>query len=425
MTTFTIARTWRDAPWQLLDDMTLEGKRVAILGAGIMGTSLALFLARRNVDVSLFEREDAPVTCASRWNEGKIHLGYLYGADPSMRTALHLLPGGLAFGRLISELVGSSIAPHTTPDDDIYLVHRRSVVDADALASSFDKISALVREHAGAGDYLADVSAARARALSPGELRHFTDSDEIVAGFLTPERSVNTRWVADGLCAAVQNEPRIRLHTNVTIQHAGPVDSVDGQWRVRGEPELDERFDVVVNALWNGRLEIDRAAGVQPQPGWSHRYRLSVFARTRDVVDIRSSVVAVGPFGDIKNYNGRDFYLSWYPVGLMAESNAVSLETPQPLAGAERERFIADVRVALGSIIPPTTQIFEAAEELKVEGGFVFALGRGSIGDPASTLHRRDRFGVHRLGRYFSVDTGKYSTAPWLAKNLAKEICGD
>jgi len=194
---------------------------------------------------------------------------------------------------------------------------------------------------------------------------------------------------------------------------------------VRGDPDVDERFDIVVNALWNGRLEIDKAAGVQPEPGWSHRYRLCVFAQTREVVDIRSAVVAVGPYGDIKNYNGRDFYLSWYPVGLMAESEAVSLVKPQSLNSAEKTKFIADVRVALASILPATTQVFEMAEELNVEGGFVFAMGRGSLKDPTSTLHRRDRFGVRRHGNYFSVDTGKYSTAPWLANHLAREICGD
>jgi hypothetical protein len=399
--------------------------RVAILGAGIMGTSLALFLARRNIEVSLFDREDAPMACASRWNEGKIHLGYLYGADPSMRTARHLLPGGLAFGRLISDLVGSDIAPHTTPDDDIYLVHRRSVVNAEALTSSFKKVSALVRNHAQASDYLADVSAARAIPLSREELQDLSDSEEIVAGFRTPERSVNTRWVADGLCSALRNETRIRLYTGVTIRSAVPVGSVEGAWRVQGEPDLDESYDVVVNALWNGRLEIDLAAGMKPETGWSNRYRLCVFARTRDDVNVRSAVIAVGPFGDIKNYNGRDFYLSWYPTGLVAENNAIALEKPQPLTAGGKDKFIADVRAGLESIMPPTAQIFEAAEEFRVEGGFVFALGRGSIGNPRSTLHRRDRFGIRRHGGYFSIDTGKYSTAPWLAENLAKEICGD
>jgi hypothetical protein len=67
----------------------------------------------------------------------------------------------------------------------------------------------------------------------------------------------------------------------------------------------------------------------------------------------------------------------------------------------------------------------EAAAEVRVEGGFVFAKGQGALSDPRSTLHRRDRFGVRRRGSYLSVDTGKYSTAPLLARSLAAEICGD
>lgn len=84
--------------------------RVAILGAGIMGCSVALFLARRGADVSLFDAADRPFTSASRWNEGKIHLGYLYSADPSLRTADHVLPGGLHFRPLVEELLDSSLA---------------------------------------------------------------------------------------------------------------------------------------------------------------------------------------------------------------------------------------------------------------------------------------------------------------------------
>jgi hypothetical protein len=45
----------------------------------------------------------------------------------------------------------------------------------------------------------------------------------------------------------------------------------------------------------------------------------------------------------------------------------------------------------------------------------VFAHGGGSLADPAAALHQRDRFGVRRAGNWYSVDTGKYSTAPWLA----------
>lgn len=65
----------------------MSRRRVAVLGAGIMGCSVAIQLARRGFDVTVFDRETAPMAAASRWNEGKIHLGYIYGADPTRHRA--------------------------------------------------------------------------------------------------------------------------------------------------------------------------------------------------------------------------------------------------------------------------------------------------------------------------------------------------
>jgi glycine/D-amino acid oxidase-like deaminating enzyme len=396
--------------------------RVAILGAGIMGASLALNLARRGREVVLFDRADAPVTGASRWNEGKIHLGYLYGADPTLETARRVLAGGLAFGRLVSELIDADLSGHVTIGDDLYLVHRRSVVDAETLAAHFDAVDALVRAQPDARGYLDDVSAARSTRLAPGRLAELADPDEIVAGFSVPERSVNTLWLADRLAAALEAELRIELRTGVTVTACEAVGAADGAWRVRGTPDVDERFDKVVNALWEGRLEIDLTAGLRPDAPWSHRYRRALFARTCRELTVPCAVVAVGPFGDVKNYDGRNFYLSWYPAGLVAEGTEVTLPAPPPLSPHGERELIAEMRLALEARMPWAGQIFEAAEEIRVVGGYVFAQGQGSLADPRSTLHRRDRFGVRRLGNYLSVDTGKYSTAPWLALNLADEI---
>ncbi len=114
---------------------------IAVLGAGIMGSSIALFLARRGANVSLFDAAHAPFTGASRWNEGKIHLGFLYAGDRSLRTAQRLLPGGLAFKDLVEELTGQSLDNVTSPSDDIYLVHKESVVDSTDMARRFQSIS--------------------------------------------------------------------------------------------------------------------------------------------------------------------------------------------------------------------------------------------------------------------------------------------
>lgn len=389
------------------------GARIAVLGAGIMGACLSLYLARRKRDVVLFDAAAAPLQGASRWNEGKIHLGYLYAGDPSLETARRVLPGGLAFKSLIEDLIGGGLRD-VTQADDIYLVHRDSVAPPEAVGGYFAAVSQLVREADGARGYLVDVSAARARALSRAEIAELADPDEIVAGFSAPERSVATVALADRLAAALAAEPRIAFRGNT---HVSRVREDDGGWSVEGEP-----FDWVVNALWHGRLAVDAAAGLAPAPGWSHRYRVSAFIRTIRAIEAPSAVVAIGPFGDVKNYNGRDFYVSWYPAGLLAESAALAPPAPPRLDGASKQRIAADIARGLGRLVPGVNEVFGSAERVEIEGGYVFAQGDGSLADPAATLHRRDRFGVRRRGKYISVDTGKYSTAPLIARELANEI---
>ena len=117
-------------------------------------------------DVCLFDRESAPLAGVSRWNEGKIHLGYLYAADPSLETARRVIPGGLKFGPLISELIETDIAPYVTEQDEFYLVHREFVVGPDAARATLDRVSALLREQSDFPRYLVDVSGAHCRQLS-------------------------------------------------------------------------------------------------------------------------------------------------------------------------------------------------------------------------------------------------------------------
>ncbi|HEX8944702.1 MAG TPA: FAD-dependent oxidoreductase, partial [Gemmatimonadaceae bacterium] len=66
--------------------------RIAILGGGMLGVCTALELARRGRPVTLIEGATRLLDGASRWNEGKIHLGFLYAADPTLSTATRLIP---------------------------------------------------------------------------------------------------------------------------------------------------------------------------------------------------------------------------------------------------------------------------------------------------------------------------------------------
>lgn len=397
--------------------------RVAILGAGIMGCSVALFLARRGADVSLFDAADRPFTSASRWNEGKIHLGYLYSADPSLRTADHVLPGGLHFRPLVEELLDSSLASVITAEDDIYLCHRQSVVSPGAMRTYMQQVSQRVRAHADAPRYLADVSGCQTHQLTVAELDALTSSPDIVAGFRVPERSVETTWIADHFVAAVAAEKRIEPCMNTRITAVRPLaESTDGPWRVETSVGAFAPYDYVVNALWQGRLAIDQTAGLPPAGVWSNRYRQSLFLRSAKEVTAPCVVIATGPFGDIKNYNRRDFYLSWYRDGLRADSSAVAPPDIDSFPMANPRQLSASILDHLEALLPWVAGIREQAERMSIEGGWVFAAGRGALSDPASTLHRRSDYGVVRLGGYISVDTGKYSTAPWVARKLADRL---
>jgi glycine/D-amino acid oxidase-like deaminating enzyme len=397
--------------------------RVAVLGAGIMGSSVALELARRGADVVLVDAADAPFSGASRWNEGKLHLGFLYAGDPSLSTARSVLPGGLAFVDRVRELTGCDPTPAISAQDDLYLVHRDSVVNADAMRSRFSELSNLVRAQPAANRYPGDPSDGRMHELTRHELAELAGAEAIVAAFRVPERSIATTWVAERYLDALRAEPRIACCMATRVDGVRAVEHGSRQrWRVDADRSIDGEFDAVVNASWAGRLRIDRSVGLVAAPGWSHRYRVSLFVRTCRPLACSSMVICTGPFGDIKNYNGRDFYLSWYPAGLLVEGHDLAPPRVPVLSGAMRQSVIADIGDALGALIPSSREILASAASIEVEGGWVFAQGRGSLADPASTLHRRDRFGLTSQGSYLSVDTGKYSTAPWLALQIAERL---
>jgi hypothetical protein len=403
----------------------MSERRIAVLGAGILGCSTALLLARSGCSVTLFDAAPQPFSGASRWNEGKIHLGFLYAGDPSLATARRILPGGLAFKPLVEGLLGCSISEAMTQTDDTYLIHKQSVASVDSVGRYFAEVVQLIQADPAAGDYLVDLRQCQVKGLSDSELRGMTNADSILGGFQVPERSVSTNWLADRYLEALKGGDQIATCMGARVTDLRSLGGgYEGPWQVHTAARTFEPFDCVVNAMWEGRIGLDARIGLHPPAGWTHRYRLSLFARTDVPLDAPSAVVSVGPFGDLKNYTGRDFYLSWYPAGLMAEGCELDPPAISDLGEQERGLIIESIISNLAQYIPAARTIVQRATQLTLGGGWVFAMGRGSLDDPNSTLHRRDRIGIQREGTYYSVDTGKYSIAPWLAKQIAESILG-
>ena len=360
---------------------------------------------------------------ASRWNEGKIHLGYLYNADPSLASARHVLSQSLSFRSLIEQYLGVSIQTLISQADDVYLCHRDSVVDPEIMGDRFLAVDELVRNHLQASSYLVDVSNAYSRRLSDEELGSITNTPDIIAGFKVPERSVSTIAIAELMVAALESESEIVQLMNTKVSGLQSLQANHkGPWVVETMNGEIGSFDFVVNALWEGKLSIDNQLGLILPSVWSHRYRRAVFVQTSEPVEQPCVVIATGPFGDVKNYNGTDFYLSWYPHGLAAYGTEIGPPDIEELSVGDRERLANDVFDTLQQFLPGVKNIRDKAKSVQIGGGWVYAAGQGPLSDPKSSLHRRSDYGVVESGRYFSVDTGKYASAPFLAQLLAKRI---
>jgi glycine/D-amino acid oxidase-like deaminating enzyme len=397
-------------------------RRIAILGGGMFGVCAALEMARRGQPVVVIEGADSLLEGAGRWNEGKIHLGFLYAGDPSLNTASRLVPGGLAFADVVERLIEQDIGDFATTEDDLFLVHRNSVVGAAEYATYAHRTASLIRDvsgQTGAGKYLADVRAAQARTLSSAELTDVTTSDEIVAGFAVPERSVSTLPIADRLKAAASTHPLIDVRLGAWVESVrkrddGCLDVVCAGDSVDG---LDA-FDVVINGLWESRIAVDASLGIHPPAPWTHRFRATVYGHAPDA-PFRSAVVCTGPFGGVNRYGDGRVYLSWYPAELLAEGTALEPPRAEAMLSEERKRDVAAATMReLSRFFPGVA----ALTDFEVHGGWVYAVGRGSLADRASTLHQRDKFGVVQDGGYISVDTAKYSLAPWIAARVAAMI---
>lgn len=385
-----------------------------------MGVSAALRLARDGHDVVCYDRASCAMCGASRWNEGKIHLGYLYAGDASLRSSARLLPGGLAFRPLLERLIGVSLR-HVTAEPDLYLVHRQSVTSVEATRAYFQAITAQLRGSPGARDYLVDVSNASVHELTRRELSDLDVGEAVVGGFRVPEHSIETRWVADRLLDAFAAQRGVTQRMSCEVRAVRDGGS-RGRYAIETDDGVDAGYEVVINALWEDRQRIDATLGLRPTGECTHRYRVSLFIDTDRPVDLPSFVICTGPFGDVKRYTPQSFYLSWYREGLLATGHGVAPPPTPRLVDEDRAARLEGMIAALAAHVPGVRAVQAAAARVTLGGGWVFAIGDGLLSDPAATLHRRDRIGIRRLHRYFSVDTGKYSIAPWLAEELATAV---
>jgi glycine/D-amino acid oxidase-like deaminating enzyme len=403
--------------------------RVAVLGGGLQGCCIALALAEHGINTILFDRNDRLLSRAAVANEGKIHLGYMYANDRSTSTARIMMQGALAFAPFFARHLGLSHDSIPISRPAAYVVHRDSQRSTDQVSRYLTSVHSLIREASEGRDgaYFGRDLHEAPRMWSEAEREAQFDPRVALAAFDTPEVAIDPAALADAVRKRINADPRIdvRLQNQVTS-----VDDANGLEVILQTPGgIDrERFDHVVNALWDGRFAINETRGLRPDRPWLHRLKYGVSFRLPRGMNLPPSVTFVsGPFGEVVSYADGLTYLTWYPVCLQGISTDVKPpEWPTYPAEPLRSNLLHGTLEAMAQFVPCLRALDPGMlEDVTVKGGVIVAWGETDIHDPASELHRRFEIGVTSTGRFHSVDPGKLTMAPYFADVCAGRILQD
>jgi len=400
-----------------------QGLKVAVIGGGIQGTCVAMELATRGIEVDVMESNPALMDAASRHNEGKIHLGFVYANDPTFRTAGLMFRGAVEFAHLMRRWLGTAFEdiPVSTPFN--YAVHHESLMPPDSLEKAYKEIARRLTRRSRPGDYFGVDDPGVVTRLRGSEHDYGLMIDEV---FVTQEIAVSPVPLADLITKTVVDCDGIGVMTDtaVTAVDAGrrliEVSTADGTAGRSLGP-----YDHIINCAWAGRPALDVTAGLPMHRPWTFRmkYYLSATAPP-GYPPFSSTTVVLGAFGDIVDYGNSEYYLSWYPSGRRGWSrDLVPPPWPTRPSPAVANDIARDTLTSLESIYPNLTGLTTHGPDAPVvRGGVIFSLGTTDVDDPDSEFHRRSEVGVTSSGAYHSVDTGKYTTAPLFAIDVADRV---
>ena len=406
----------------------MPSKRVAVLGGGLQGACIALELARRGVTVDLYERNLTCFAEASTHNEGKIHLGFVYAGDKSLKTARLAATGALSFQPLLRRWVGDVIDSVPISSPFHYVVHRDGLIDPTAFAAHVDRVTEFIRTTAPGRnvEYFGQDPTLSPQPLPSAAYDGLYDPAKVSAVFQTSEISFDPEALAPIFRQRLAETHEIRLLLGRKALSVVPRNTELLVYSVDAEDEHSEAYDHVVNASWAGRLQLDASMGIAPQENWTFRFKYFVRSTLPLGAHAVSATIVLGPFGDTASYSNGVRYLSWYPTGVVARSN--DIEPPDiaaTLAEPDGRALAAAIASGLGRVIPSTLCCGDSlGSGPVVKGGWIFARGSTDIDDPASRFHQRCDVGVHAHGRYLSIDTGKLTMAPLFAVRAADRITG-
>lgn len=405
--------------------MELAAVKVVVLGAGIQGVCAALALRKIASSIMLIDKGSDCMQFASRVNEGKIHLGHVYANDATFRTTSRMLESAMKFGPLIESWIDEPVDWRALRSNPFtYVVARDSMVPPADLMQHYERLNDSYRALVSDNPQLHYLGTRPNAMWSVAPMASELSTTFGQLAVETPEASVDLNKFQEIMSAAIGDSHEI---TTLYGHHIDSVERTKGGFLIEGSQSdgsaWEQTADVAVNCLWESRLTIDEQMGVLANRSWLYRlkYRLLVDL-PRELRDLASFTFVLGPYGDIVTYPESDLvYLSWYPCCMYDSSSMVA---PPPswanhFEGADHKaaEMVASTSLEALDVIVPG---IENSRVHAVNAGAIFSWGDTDIIDDDSELHTRHDIGVEEHDGYFSINTGKFTSAPLFAHHLVE-----
>src|SRR5690242_17991952 len=122
--------------------------KALVLGGGIQGCCIALMLRKHGYEVNLIDKSKDILSRASLNGTGKIHLGFVFGADPSLKTGKSLLLSALYFAPYMEYLLDEKINWDKFKSTNFnYLVAKDSMLSQEQVSAYFQTLQDLYLGH--------------------------------------------------------------------------------------------------------------------------------------------------------------------------------------------------------------------------------------------------------------------------------------
>ncbi|MBX3067420.1 MAG: FAD-binding oxidoreductase [Cryobacterium sp.] len=401
--------------------------KIAVVGGGMLGSTVALLAADQGWDVTIFESRVKLFAGASTAGEAKIHLGPIYILGDEQTQDL-MLRGAVNFAPILEKAVGKKINWEELVSEPFdYGVMPTSLVPASELATRYKRLNSRIQEGAPAAGfgYLGEQIT---QLVDPN---YKIDPQTGLECFKTSERAANPIELSKLVIGAIDHSEKIQVKLDTEVlkidqgDDAAAISSSDLDGNV-----ATEKFDLVINCAWENQTALTPKSAQE-----LHNFRVKLAVRLPARETIKTITFIQGPFGDVVSHRDHT-YASWYPVARIVSEEGIApsteakelfsrlktenqtqenLEWKHALV-AEQLAGLRDVGLFAGEF--SETEIREA----ELTGGYIIGHGSLDITNLASSLHSRSEFGVQVSSRLLNPINYKLTTAPLAALETIEHI---